>query len=41
MNNIDREKKQKFRTENVAPEGGWGYLIPFSIALPAVSIHIL
>lgn len=38
MNNIEREKKQKFRTEKVAPEGGFGYLVTFSIALPAVSI---
>lgn len=36
MDSIDTEKQQKFRTEKVAPEGGWGYLIPFGIAIPAV-----
>ncbi|XP_055300044.1 monocarboxylate transporter 14-like [Sitodiplosis mosellana] len=35
MDSIDTEKQQKFRTEKVAPEGGWGYLIPFGIAIPA------
>lgn len=27
----------KFRTEKVAPDGGWGYLIAIGIALPAVN----
>lgn len=30
---------KSYRSEKVAPDGGWGYMIGVGIALPFVNIH--